>query len=222
MPTLESLTVEQLAALCGLTRDDDVNLWVDPNGSPQRRRLVASDWMGNHWNAWPNGTVGRRIDALSEHAALVALAKHLNLTPTPKDGTMPTYKRLDRDPKTDDYVDYAPKPGDRWHFGRGPVWICKSASMVGPENDEGAHVPSEYIRALTTHIERPVKVRDVRGPGYEPKPGDVLCGPDGPLFVVSFVSPGGLPHVTPVGRSVPEVGLAVEHFALCTRIEREE
>lgn len=231
MSALESLTVGQLAALCGLTRRER-HWWVstatrkctDPGWASVSQNADTGEWeVGIYPYAPLDLSPGQRV---TEHAALVALAKHLNLTP--KEDTVPKYKRIEKDPKLKDYGDYTPQAGDVWCFHDGqkwPVtWTDACGLSVGPTADVVYISPAFLpVRSLTTHIERPVEVRDVRGPDYEPKPGDVLCGPDGPLFVVSYVPPSsGPPCVTPVGRSVPKVGLAVEHFALCTRIEREE
>lgn len=156
MSALESLTIDQLAALCGL-KHDGYDAWTEPVGDVYTRRTVIPKAYSTRWNVWPHGINGERIKAPSEHAALVALAKHLNLTP--KESTVPTYKRLDRDPESNDYNGYVPTAGDVWCFHDGqrwPVtWTDACGLSVGPTADVVYISPAFLpVRSLTTHIER--------------------------------------------------------------------
>lgn len=78
---LEDLSVAELAALCGLEHDG-CDKWTEPARSEYERRIVVPKSYSSLWNVWPHGTRGERIEAPSEHAALVALAKHLQVQPT--------------------------------------------------------------------------------------------------------------------------------------------
>lgn len=225
MPTLESLTVDQLAALCGLERDG-CGTWTDPVGTVYQRRMVAPKAFSTLWNVWPEGTHGQRIEAPNEHAALVALVRHLNVKP-PENPVK--YKRIDRDPESNDYDGYVPKAGDVWCFHDGQKWpvsgLAPHGLIVGPSAGIANLSPTFLpVRSLTTHIERPVRVIDVRGPGYQPKVGDVLCGPDGAAMTVEMVFNDGSMTISDRAGSRLAVGrfYLFSLVALCTRIEREE
>lgn len=85
MTTLESMTVPELAALCGLKRIDSIG-WRQ-SGPDGKTRILVSQSLGNFlWNVWVNGLSGPPLyGCVSESAALRALACHLGLTPTPLD-----------------------------------------------------------------------------------------------------------------------------------------
>jgi len=215
---MSEMTVEEMAALCGLTRTSLLR-WGHGD-------IHVVYPLGSQWLAW-----NRADDAVfygdTEYAALLALAQHLNLQPKEPAMNPVRYTRIERDPTTDEYTDYQPREGDRWCFSRGEPWTVVVGAMslyVGPKGEEKMYAVShKHIRNLTTHIERPVRTVTVPKEGYVPQVGDRFCGPEGVAVLTVKPQPG-----TPVGawthfddgmfRDTASVRTLV---ALCTCIERD-
>lgn len=222
--TLESLTVDQLGALCGLERDS-MGQWTLCGGSTQWSDPCvlrnADGWIA------VAGKYPVRISCITtEHAALLALARHMNLTP--KDDTVPTYKRIERDPITKSYPrDYASPAGDILCFPDGQRWTIRNSIGIpcaGPDEFPHAVVVGKPLLSLTSHIERPVRTVTVPKEGYVPRVGDRLCGPAGP--VMTFECPTGnfrfmLRAANAPFGIVDDDGLNAL-IALCHHIERDE
>lgn len=146
---------------------------------------------------------------------------------TPKDDTVPTYKRIERDHESNDYNGYVPKADDVWCFHDGQRWTVSGTDLLiaGPGAD---FVLSPFllpVRSLTSHIERPVRTVTVPKNGYMPRVGDRLCGPDGPALRVSAAGPNGvtMADIRPSGWTLwDSTGSFTCLVALCTRIERDE
>lgn len=218
MINLESLTIEQLAVLCGLKRDDEGD-WIGTGSWTENPCVISDASERNTWVAYGNGGRGLVGDA-TEREALLALAQHLRDAASDQPVR---YTRIERG-SADDYSGYEPKAGDLWHFSRGAPWKVDDdrggCYLVAPREEDGYYGISKSMRDMTTHIERPVRVVIVPKEGYEPKVGDRFYGPEGLVMTVSsaerlrtcFDSLDGGMHRKLVDKFV----------ALATRIERDE
>lgn len=221
MKPLESLTVEDLAALCGLERDSQGD-WLGEQPWQTNPCVLIYSVRCNTWSAF--GIGGRTIvEDVPEHAALVALAQHLNLTPKEEPMNPTRYTRIERDPKTDDYTGYEPKDGDRWCFGRGVVWsvVHTGSGAYVKANEVDYYGALSPLRSLTTHIERPIRVVTVPKEGYVPQVGDRFCGPDGVVFTLSGSRIGWRFEADGGGFDLLSIENVRRLAALATRIERD-
>ena len=211
---MSEMTVEELAALCGLTRDSQGD-WTG------KQPWAINPCVISYHNTWAAfGVKGRSlVEDAPEHAALLALAKHLKLTP--KEPDMTRYTRIDKTPGTDRYDTYKAMGGDVWVFHGGQRWTVQSDGYaVGPESSPRACAPRGEILGLTSHIERPVKTVTVPKEGYVPQVGDRFCGPEGVVMTVTWFD-RGLTYFGSgtCGRDMSEIA---RYVALCSRIERDQ